>query len=60
MSMDPEYDRVATLDHPNGQELLPSGAAPVVAELPAPVIEAPAPVAETLRCGKRMIGEQTA
>ena len=46
MSMDPEYDRVATLDHPNGQELLPPGAAPVVAELPAPVIEAPAPVAE--------------
>src|SRR5207249_11304316 len=46
MSMDPEYDRVATLDHPSGQELLPPGAAPVVAELPAPVIEAPAPVAE--------------
>jgi len=45
MSMDPEYDRVATLDHPNGHEVVPP-AAPVVVELPAPIIEAPAPALE--------------
>jgi len=43
--MDPEYDRVATLDHPNGHEVVPT-AAPVVVELPAPIIEAPAPALE--------------
>ena len=54
MSMDPEYDRVATLDHPNGHEVVPP-AAPVVVELAAPakephapVIEAPAPAAESI------------
>ena len=39
MSTDPEYDRVVTLDHPNGQDsghqLVPPEA-PAVMELPAP------------------------
>lgn len=45
MSMDPEYDRVATLDHPNGHEVVPP-AAPVVVELAAPAEEPHAPVIE--------------
>src|SRR6266571_4722842 len=45
MSMDPEYDRVATLDDPNGQEVVPP-AAPVVVELAAPAEEPHAPVIE--------------
>jgi hypothetical protein len=47
MSTDPEYDRVSTLDHPNGQEIvLP--ATPVVVELPPPAEPAPAPAAEEI------------
>ena len=45
MFMDPEFDPVATLDHPNGQEL-EAPEAPVVLELPAPAEEPPAPVIE--------------
>ena len=47
MSTDPEYDRVSTLDHPNGQELvLP--ATPVVVELPPPAEPVPAPAVEAI------------
>src|SRR5689334_17020516 len=47
MSTDPEYDRVATLDHPNGQEvLLP--ATPVVVGLPVQTEPGPAPAMEAI------------
>lgn len=47
MSTDPEYDRVATLDHPNGQELVPPEA-PVVVELPPAAEPTPAPAVEAM------------
>lgn len=47
MSTDPEYDRVATLDHPNGQELVPPET-PAVVELPAPMEPTPAPALEAM------------
>ena len=54
MSMDPEYDRVATLDHPNGQGVVPREATPEAVELPLTAEPAPAlavepiPVAEPI------------
>ena len=47
MSTDPEYDRVATLDHPNGQELVPPET-PVVVELPLPAEPTAAPAVDAI------------
>src|SRR6266852_5333941 len=54
MSMDPENDRVATLDHPNGHGVVPLEATPEAVELPLTAEPAPAlavepiPVAEPI------------
>lgn len=47
MSTDPEYDRVATLDHPNGHGLMPPET-PVVVGLPAAVEPTLAPAVEAM------------
>jgi hypothetical protein len=47
MSMDPEYDRVATLDHPNGHELL-TRETPLVVELPPAAEPTPTPAVDAI------------
>src|SRR6266852_4469634 len=48
MSMDPENDRVATLDHPNGHGVVPLEATPEAVELPLTAEPAPALAVEPI------------